>query len=155
MKLKIALYLPLVTLLLALAGCATLNPAYQKPEVHLVRFQPLPSQGLEQRFAIGLKVLNPNRMDLKINGISYNLKLQGHKVVSGLSGKVPVIPAYGETQLDLEASTDLFGSLRAVLDLLNAPGKPVSYELETRIDTGWWGLPVTVVESGSIDLGKP
>ncbi len=154
MTLNKSLKLTAAVWLLVLAGCASLNPSFQKPEVHLVRLQPLPAQGLEQRFAIGLKVLNPNRTALKISGISYNLKLQGHKVVSGLSGNVPVIPAYGEAMLDLEASTDLFGSMRAVMDLLGHPEKPVSYELETKIDTGWWGLPVTVVESGSIDLGS-
>lgn len=135
------------------SGCASLPPVFQKPEVHLVRLQPLPSRGMEQRFSIGLRVSNPNRTEMKVRGISYSLSLQGHQVVSGVANDIPRIAAYSEATLDLEAATDLLGSLRAIVDLLSRPGEAVKYELTTKIDTGWWGLPVTVVEAGTIDLG--
>ncbi len=137
-------------LLLLLAGCAGLGRQFEAPEVQLVQFRPLPSEGFEQRFAMKLRVLNPNDKALELDGLYYTVKLQGHKVVSGVSSQLPTIPAYGEGTVELEAATSLIGGFRVLSEWLSDPGRPVAYELETRLSTGWWGLPVTVTEKGEI-----
>jgi LEA14-like dessication related protein len=137
-----------------LSSCAMFSPDYQQPEVQLTNIEPLSRKGLEQRFFISLNILNPNDSELNISGLSYHLKLQGHKVVSGVSSGLQPIPPFGQSAIKLEASANIFGGLRAVEAFLNSDSGLVEFELETRISTGWWRRPITVVESGSINLDQ-
>ncbi|MEH6529032.1 MAG: LEA type 2 family protein [Porticoccus sp.] len=144
----------LLSLVWLLSSCAMFSPGYQQPEVQLTNIEPLSRRGLEQRFAISLNILNPNNSELNISGLSYHLKLQGHKVVSGVSSGLQPIPAFGQSAIKLEASANLFGGFRAVEALLNSDSGLVEFELETRISTSWWRWPITVVESGSINIDQ-
>ena len=146
--------LGLLSLVWLLSSCAMFSPSYQQPEVQLTNIEPLSRKGLEQRFAISLNILNPNNSELNISGLSYHLKLQGHKVVSGVSSGLQPIPSFGESAIKLEASANLFGGFRAVEALLNSDSGLVEFELETRISTSWWKWPITVVETGSINIDQ-
>ena len=144
----------LMVLLLA-GGCASLTPGFQHPEVNLVSFTPVPSSGLlEQRFKVGLRVLNPNGVSLPLKGLSYSLKLNGHKVVSGVAADVPELPAYGETRLDLEAGISLLGGARFITGLLQGGGEQLDYRLETRLNVGAFLPAITLREEGQISLGQ-
>lgn len=136
-----------------MTSCSVFSPNYQQPEVQLTNIERLSSRGLEQRFLITLNILNPNDAALKVSGLSYHLKLQGHKVVSGVSGGLKPIPAFSQSMVKLEASANVFGGLRALESLINNKGEPLEFELVTRISTAWWKFPVTVEEKGSLDLG--
>lgn len=138
---------------LLLSGCSALQRNYEEPEVHLTRIAPLAGTGLEQRFLIGLRILNPNRDAINVAGMSYNVSLRGQKVVSGVSSQLPRIPGYGEAEVELEASTNLLAGARVLLDLMNRPAEPIDYELEARLDVGRFALPVRIRDSGSISLG--
>lgn len=135
-----------------LSACALISPSYEKPEVNLVNVEPLSRKGLEQRIAVSLNIINPGSSTLNISGLSYRLKLQDIKVITGVSSGLRPIPAFGESRVELEASVNLFSGFRVLESILNNNGGVVTYELETKISTGWWRWPITVVESGSIDL---
>lgn len=139
---------------LALAGCASLMPNFERPEVKLTSFTPLPSDGLEQRFKVGLRVLNPNSVALPVQGLSYHLSLNGQKVVSGVSGDVPEIPAYGDVALTLEASVSLLSGARFILDLLQRDDGMIDYELQTKLDVGLLSPAIRVVEYGQLSLDR-
>jgi len=143
----------LVLMIGVLSACASLLPDYQEPEVHLTKVQPLTSTGVEQRFLVGLRIINPNSVALNISGLSYSLSLQGHKVVTGVSNNIDSIAAYDETLVELETSANLLGSLRALVSILSATSA-VEYELETRLNTPLWPWPVKVVETGAIELTR-
>ena len=145
--------LSVVALLVALlSSCALLDPAYEKPAVHLVRIEPLSSSGFEQRFRVDLKIINPNSSGLSVSGMSYTLKLNGEKVVKGVAGKISVIPPFSETVVQVEASTNILAGLRLISSLLNKPGRELHYELATKLRSGWWPVPINIVESGEIAL---
>ena len=145
--------LGLTTLLVALlSSCALLDPAYEKPAVHLVKIEPLSSQGFEQRFRVDLKIINPNRSGLSVSGMSYTLKLNGEKVVKGVTGQISEIPPYSESTVQVEASTNLLAGLRVISSLLNKPGHVLHYELETKLRSGWWPVPINIIETGDIAL---
>jgi len=147
------LRLSMVALLAALlSSCALLDPAYEKPAVHLVKIEPLSSRGLEQRFRVDLKIINPNRSGLNVSGMSYTLKLNGEKVVNGVAGQISEIPPYSETVVQVEASTNILAGLRLISSLLNKPGRELNYELATKLRSGWWPVPINIVESGAIAL---
>ncbi|MDP5052233.1 MAG: hypothetical protein NWP69_00470, partial [Congregibacter sp.] len=60
------LFLGIATVLLTLlGGCASMNALdFDKPEVELLALQPMPSQGMEARFLVKLRVVNPNSLPL-------------------------------------------------------------------------------------------
>ena len=145
--------LGLLTTAWLLSSCAWMSsPSYEKPEVNLVKVEPLSRKGLEQRIVIGLNILNPSDTELNISGLSYRLKLQDIKVISGVTSGLKPIPAYSESRIELQASVNIFSGFRVLESVLKNNGGAIKYELETRISTGWWKIPVTIVESGSIDL---
>jgi len=145
--------LSVVALLVALlSSCALLDPAYEKPAVHLVRIEPLSSSGFEQRFRVDLKIINPNSSGLSVSGMSYTLKLNGEKVVKGVAGEIAEIPPFSETVVQVEASTNILAGLRLISSLLNKPGRELHYELATKLRSGWWPVPINIVESGEIAL---
>ena len=147
-----------MTLLLAvvtMAGCASLTPGFQNPEVNLVSVAPVASNSLlEQRFKVGLRVLNPNSVALPLKGLSYSLKLNGYKVVSGATGDIPELPAYGDVRLDLEAGVNLLGGARFLSGILQSGNQQLDYQLETRLDVGLLLPAITLVEEGRIALGN-
>lgn len=140
----------LVTLL---SSCALLDPVYEQPQVQLVNIRPLASSGLAQRFQIDLKIINPNSSKLSVSGMSYTLKLNDQKVMAGVAGQISPIPAYGETTVRVDASTNLLSGLRVISGMLKNPEQTLHYELETRLSSRWWPVPVTLLESGDISLG--
>jgi len=142
-----------LTAVMLLSSCAFFSPSYEKPEVSLIKVEPLDRDGLEQRIAVGLNIVNPSSSALKISGLSYRLKLQDIKVISGVTSGLKPIPSFSESRVELQASVNLFSGFRVLESVLKSNGGPVSYELETKISTSWWKFPITVVESGSIDLG--
>ena len=34
------------------------------------------------------------------------------------------------------------------------PDEPIRYELDAKLDTGWWVTPISITESGDIKLGQ-
>ena len=141
-----------VCLALLLSSCALFDRTYEKPAVHLVKIEALSSRGLEQRFRVDLKIINPNSSGLSISGMSYTLKLNGEKVVKGVTGQISVLPAFSETTVQVEASTNILAGLRLISVLLDKPGRVLHYELETKLRSGWWPVPITILESGDFSL---
>jgi len=144
-----------MAVLLFLSGCATLNPAYEKPSVELVSFKALPANGFEQNFEIGLKLTNPNNFDLPFNGISYQFSVAGATLAHGVASNIPTAKAYGESRFVVPISTSLISGIKVVSALMNSKGKDISYQLEALLDIDIAFVPrLTVVEEGIIPMGQ-
>lgn len=143
----------LISLALVAMGCAPLRPGYVEPEVELVNFKPLPSQEFEQQFLLGLRILNPNDQSLPLTGLSYRLNVQGHKVVSGATGDLPEIAPFSDTVIEVRSSASLLGGVRVISELVSKPEQPLEYELEVRLHSAWWPIPLLIVESGAFGAG--
>lgn len=140
--------------LCALSGCATLSPSFEDPEVEVLSIQRIPSEGMEQRFSIGLRITNPNSSALNIKGMSYSLSIEDYKVASGVSAEVPTVEAYGEARFSLPVSTSLLNSIRLLKHLMELNKSSLSYRLEAKLDLGIPLMPKTsVVEEGEVQLG--
>ncbi|WOX05848.1 LEA type 2 family protein [Microbulbifer pacificus] len=148
--------LALVVPLMILQGCATLSPDFETPEVQVTALEPLPNnQSGDLRFRIHLRVFNPNDTDLALSGLYYTLKLAGHKVITGTSSNLPVIPAYGQNAIVVDASANLMGSFMAAAQLLQMQGNTVPYELEAKLGLQRSILPaIRVTKRGDIPLGQ-
>jgi LEA14-like dessication related protein len=139
-------------LFLMVSGCATLQSDYEKPSVIITDFRALPSEGIAPKFQIGLHIINPNRTELALIGISYSATLEGHEILKGVSNRLPVVEAYGEADLTLVATTDLFSSIGLFADLMNEQRDTFNYLLKVKMDIGGIRQNIHVKKEGSISL---
>ena len=58
-----------------LAACAGLGAYRESPRASLVSIEPLDMTLLEQRYALQLRIINPNDADMPINGLSYTIEI--------------------------------------------------------------------------------
>jgi LEA14-like dessication related protein len=150
-SIRICLWLSLALLLNA---CAALTAHYQKPQVNITSFSMAPYKaGLAPRFEIGIQIINPNSLDLPFKGMSYAVEIEGHRILSGATGEIPTVPAYGQSEFKIEASPDLFGSARLISELFsNKKRTQLNYAFSARLDAGRL-LPVIVIdETGEFKL---
>ncbi|WP_166422154.1 LEA type 2 family protein [Paraglaciecola sp. 20A4] len=142
----------LITLLLS--SCATLTPDFEEPDLQLTNLQILPSQGLEQRFRLKFRVINPNNTAFPIEGINFKLSLRGLQVATGVSDKKFVLQPLSEDTFEVDVSASIFNSGRLLLDIMNSQPEELAYEVNAKIFTskGLWGsIPIT--RSGILPIG--
>ena len=135
-----------------LLACSNKPRDYDLPTVDVYSFKALPTGGLAPEFEIGLHIVNPNRTPLELSGIAYSIYIGGHKVITGVSNKLPVIEAYGEEKVTLLATTHLFSSLSLLANLLKRPRKSYDYRFEAKLDQGGLYPNINVVKKGSVEL---
>jgi len=149
---RIARSLVCLVLFVAISGCAGLEPGFETPTVGISSFRVLPSTGVAPRFEIGLHIVNPNRSELKLEGLVYSVSLDGHKVLTGVSNNLPVISAYGEGDVLLVATTDLLNSVSLFASLMQQQKDTFSYELDAKLDIGAFRPRIHVVKKGELSL---
>lgn len=142
--------------LMLIQGCASLSPNFEKPDVQVTAVEPLPNNHSgDLRFRIHLRVFNPNDSALALSGLYYTLKLAGHKVITGTSNNLPVIPAYGQEAIVVDASANLMGSIMAMTELVRLQGNTVPYELEAKLGLQKSILPaIRVSKRGELRLNQ-
>ena len=140
--------------LLILSGCASLSMPFEAPDVKLVSVKLLPSEGMAQQLAIGLRITNPNAVSLNLVGIKYSLRLQGYDLISGVANDIPPIASYADTPLEIIATVDWLNGLRLLQSLVASPESSVSYELDAKLDPGHFLPAFHVTEVGMIDLAQ-
>jgi hypothetical protein len=140
---------------MVLGGCAGVRPGYERPSLLLESFQAIPSEGMTPRFAIGLRVVNPNPTPLPLKGMSYNVEFEGYRVITGVAGNLETVPAYGESLIEVQAGVDLISGLRLFNDLLQDPQRDrFRYNLRARLDTGGISRFLVLEESGELSLAS-
>ena len=142
--------------IILISGCALTGKDLDKPEIEITSLNLMPMTGMEARFKIGLRIINPNREAFTVKGMSYNLNLDGFKVIRGVSSENFSVDAYSEKELSITASTSLFQSLGFIKDFISsANSEPMKYTFETKLDTGSVVMPATRIStSGTINLGS-
>jgi len=150
--------LPLVLLLL-MSGCATLD-SRDAPEVRVVGLSALPSEGLELRFALKLRVQNPNESALSYDGLSVKLDLDGRGMASGVSNESGEIERFSDKVLSVPISISAFTALREFVAHAKNPQtgaegviQPIAFSLSGKLGAGAGKSgPVRFRDSGEIDF---
>lgn len=136
-----------------LAGaCGELKPDYEAPTVNVSYFRPLPAQGLAPRFEIGLHVINPNNFELDIRGVAYSVFLQGQRILVGVARDLPAIPAYGEGDIRLQATTDVINSIRLIAGLMRQQRDDIGYKFDAKLDIKGFARKVHVERKGTFSF---
>lgn len=140
-------------LLLSLSACA-LFPNRDPVNINVVGLEPLPSQDLEVRFAIKLRVQNPNETAIDYNGIALDLDVNGHSLASGVSDQSGSIPRFSETIVSVPVSISAFSVLRQTLGLSQTQTLDnLPYVLRGKLAGGLFGT-MRFVDSGTLSLPK-
>lgn len=143
----------LLFLLFFACSCSPLlQPGFETPVVTLSSFRVLPGNDIVPTFEIGLHVANPNRVALKLQGLSYEVELEGHQVLYGVASQLPEIKAYGEGDVVLQARPDLFSTIRLFTDLMSQPRDNVGFNFNALLDVGTFFPKIKVTKSGEISL---
>lgn len=139
--------------LLSLSACA-LFPNRDPVNINVVGIQPLTSQDLEVRFAIKLRVQNPNETAIDYNGIALDLEVNGHALASGVSDQSGTIGRFSETVVSVPVSVSAFSVLRQTLGLSQTQTLDnLPYVLRGKLAGGLFGT-VRFVDSGKLSLPK-
>lgn len=118
----------------------------------LVQISMTSADMFNQQFAVRMHVENPNDRDIPVKGLDYELFLEGDSFAEGVSSKPFVIPALGETEIDLPIRTNFVSSLGRLVSRLQGR-KQVQYVIEGKVltDIGMFNK-IPFRESGSVDL---
>ena len=143
----------LLVALAPLAACASLT-GREPLVVDVVGLEPLPSQGMEGRFALKLRVQNPNEAAVAFDGVSVNLDVRGTRLASGVSDVRGTVPRFGETVLTVPVTVPVTAMIRQAYGLATGGSTRLDYSLNGRLaGTGLGGT--TFSSKGELTLPGP
>ncbi|GAB2918842.1 LEA type 2 family protein [Paraburkholderia jirisanensis] len=129
--------------------------------VNVAGIDPLPSEGMEVRFSVKLRIQNPNDTQIDFNGISIELELNGQSFAAGVTGESGSVPRFGETVVSVPVTVPALSALRQVFAFAErAQSGQIPYILRGRlsgvgisgssrfIDQGTLSLPLALPQFG-------
>ncbi|WP_137820342.1 LEA type 2 family protein [Pseudomonas sp. 2FG] len=141
-------------LALSLAACSTLSQ-HDPLRIDLVGLEPLPGQGLEIRFAVKLRVQNPNDAAIDYNGVALELEVNDLPLASGVSDQRGQVPRFGETLLSVPVTISAFSAMRQAWGMAgNTQQQDLPYVLRGKLAGGFWGT-VRFTDAGVLNLPEP
>lgn len=144
----------ILLLALNLGACASLG--LRDPlRIDLAGLEPLPGQGLELRFAIKLRVQNPNDSAVDFDGVALELEVNGQPLASGVSDQRGSVPRFGETLISVPVSISAFSAMRQAWGAADQrPGQGLPYVLRGKLAGGLFGTR-RFSDSGTLDWPEP
>lgn len=144
--------LGLALLLVLLAACATIGDALR---VNVVGVEPLQGEGLELRFAVRLRVQNPNEGAIEFDGVAVDLELDGKAVATGVSDQKGSVPRFGEAIITVPVTVSAFNVARVLVGLSGASSRgEIPYAVSGKLAGGSFGA-VRFSRSGTLSLPQP
>jgi LEA14-like dessication related protein len=140
-----------LVLLASVVGCSLL-PSRDPVAISVVGIEPLPAQELELRFAIKLRLQNPNETAIEYDGVAVNLDVNGRPLASGVSNQHGRIERYSEEVLVVPVSVSALTALRQAVGLNPAQSlNGLPYRLHGKLAGGLFGT-VRFSDSGTLSL---
>lgn len=126
-------------LALLLSACALLQPALE-PVVRVVGLTPLPSEGLELRFGLKLRIQNPRDTPIEFDGVAISLDLNNRGLATGVSDQTGEIARFGEAVIEVPVSVSAFTALRQAMAQIgqqhqSATDRDIPYSLSGRLSS--------------------
>jgi LEA14-like dessication related protein len=141
-------------LLLFLNACSLFQHEHLiEPEVAIAALRLGPGEGLYQTVFVDLMISNPNKTALKLDAITYRVRLQGRDLVRGTSREPLFVDAGGNAKYTVPATVNLLSGMGFIKDLLRSPRDSIRYDVEATLEpSGIFSMPLTVKKSDSISL---
>ena len=97
-------------------GCAT-GDAVVPPRVNLVNIVPAASSGVfEQRFLVDLRISNLNDFDIPLNGLSFEMDVNGDYFATGLSNQKVLLRRLSTAVVSVETTANTVDLIRQVMN---------------------------------------
>ena len=122
----------LAALMVATTGCAGLGLA-DPLSVNVVGFEPMPGEGMETRFALKLRVQNPNESPLEYDGVFVEFDVRGSRLASGVSDRKGVVPRFGETVITVPMSVSVGAMIRQAIGIATGERTRTDYQLRGKL----------------------
>jgi LEA14-like dessication related protein len=140
-------------LALLLASCALLQRDAEPPDVELEGIRIVSVSQQAQRYAVTLRVFNPNRFDVPIRDLVYRLDLNGEAFASGRLEPGPTLPAQQAVSVELMFDTDLATTTRRLMTWFMRGEPRLDYRLTGEARIRRLGVPtLRFDEDGTIAL---
>lgn len=141
----------ILMLALALVGCASL--VQREPvRINVVGLEPLPGQGMEMRFAVKLRVQNPNDTAIDFDGLALELDLNDKPFATGVSDQRGNVPRFGEAVINIPVTVSAVAVVRQALGVMDGKAvDTVPYSLRGRLAGGLLG-GVRFSDKGALSL---
>lgn len=149
---KIRHLLSLCFAFLMLLGCAATGN-FKDPQVSIKRIelaQGEQASNIVPKFLITLDVVNPNESDLKLAGLTYQLTINGERVVTGADNKLPIIKAYGQSEVVLTAKPDIFSGMSLLKAIMTNRYRTLNYRVDITLDPGKLYPNINIEKAGTI-----
>jgi len=125
--------IPVFLLALLVSACATTSAYQEPPRVSLTSIQPKDMTLLEQRYSLRIRIMNPNDVAIPVEGLSYELEINGREFAYGVSNTAAVIPPFGEAVLDVEVVSNLLNIMQQLQELNGEQHTGLKYRLSGKL----------------------
>ena len=141
------------TIIMLVSGCAGLPSGMQRPAVTLADLGVANAGLFEQQFNLRLRIQNPNPDELKIDGIAFELAIDGQPFAKGVGNQAIAVPRYGSAFMTVEAVTTLGGLLKQFGRLIEGNKSAFNYRIKGVLSMAG-GPQVPFEETGEFDLAS-
>lgn len=124
--------LALAALPLLLAACAALAPEHE-PKVEVVGVEPLPSESMELRMAVKLRILNPSTTAIDYDGVYVEMDVRGKHFASGVSDAQGSVPRFGEVVVTVPITVTATAIWRQALAIAEGNNAAFTYQLRGKL----------------------
>jgi LEA14-like dessication related protein len=139
-------------LLHILSGCAALQTQEERIRVTIADLRPLESTLMEQRYLVKIRLQNRSREALKIDGMSFDLDLNGKRFASGVSNQETTVPGFSESMLEVKLSSTVFGLIKQFSALQDRQSGTFDYQISGSLSSPDSLLTLPFNEKGEINL---
>jgi LEA14-like dessication related protein len=141
-----------VVIVATFTGCAGVPPGMQPPTITIADFG-LGNAGLfEQQYNLRLRIQNPNADDFRVDGIAFDLEINGQPFAKGVGNQTATVPRYGSGFIAVEAVSTLGGLLKQFGRLNDGNRTLFKYRIKGQLSIAG-GSRVPFEETGEFDFG--
>ncbi len=115
-----------------LPGACALAPKLQAPDLSVADVQVLGGDLWQQQLKVRMHVHNPNDRALPVRGLTYALEVEGQPFATGESAASFVVPPLGDTDFDMNVTTNLAGTFMRLL-ARGTPNAAIAYHLSGKV----------------------
>ena len=131
-----------------LAGCAHLLGTADNPRVNIASLTPKDMKLFEQIFVLELRVMNPGDKELVINGLAFNLEVNGQPFARGVSNESFTVGPFASHVVQVDAVTNLASLLRQIVQAQKEEFSGFTYHLKGYFHSGSSAFRIPFDETG-------
>ena len=139
---------------LSMISCVGL-PNQDPLTINVAGIEPLPSEGLEMRLDVSIRITNPNDAAVEYSGAALDLYLNGRRLASGVSDITGTLPRYGEVILSVPVTISAFDVARQLIGFMTRENtNEFDYRVRGKLEGGFFGTR-RFEDEGTINLNLP